>query len=227
MSAPVFPLHNNKFDQCPCIIPATCWYRPACAFIRPARALTTWPNVAWMPYFDTQVQFLLGWYAAIILPCQGLITLAPLPQSISVWRTQACGALAAVVGLSQSVTGYASLCRGGGLAEEELSGGAVRAGLLPLLWQDNKRIYLLGGQGCVLIFLLPAKCFHCEISARVKPGFFFVFFFLPRMTKGGRPEWFIDGHEINRRNNCFNESFISWKYKALFAASPAWGLALL
>ncbi len=66
---------------------------------------------------------------------------------------EACGVLAAVVGLSQSVMVYASLSRRG-------RGRALRrtqqAGLLPLLWQDNKRIYLLGGQdfrACVLILL--------------------------------------------------------------------------
>ncbi len=73
-----------------------------------------------MPYVDTQVQCLSGWYSAIILPCTGLITLAPLPQSISVWRTR-------LAGFWQLLSDWVNLlwsmpaCTGWG--EEELSGG--------------------------------------------------------------------------------------------------------
>lgn len=66
---------------------------------------------------------------------------------------EACGVLAAVVGLSQSVMVYASMHgRGRGRALRRTQ----QARLLPLLWKDNKRIYLLGGQdfrACVLILL--------------------------------------------------------------------------
>lgn len=64
---------------------------------------------------------------------------------------EACRVLAAVVGLSQSVMACASSRRRG-------RGRALRrtqqAGLQPLLWQDNERIYLLRGQdfrACVSI----------------------------------------------------------------------------
>lgn len=92
---------------------------------------------------------------------------------------EACGVLAAVVELSQSVMVSASLHRRG-------RGRALRrtqqAGLLPLLWQDNKRIYLLGGQdfrACVLLLLrYPPTCFLCKIFAG------------ERRVKCGRVEWF-------------------------------------
>lgn len=79
---------------------------------------------------------------------------------------EACGVLAAVVRLSQSVMVSASLHRRG-------RGRALRrtqqAGLLPLLWQDNKRIYLLGGQDfrayMLLLLRYPPTCFLCKIFA--------------------------------------------------------------
>lgn len=57
-----------------------------------------------------QVQLLLGWYAAIIFPRQGLITLA----ASQCLEDEARGVLAAVVGLSQSVAVRANKCRGRG-----------------------------------------------------------------------------------------------------------------
>lgn len=172
-------LNSDELDQCPtkshCLSSLTSQVQ-AQRIYKAEWALTTWFKVVWMPYVDTQVQSLLGWYTAIILPCQGLITLAPLPQSISVWRTR-------LLGFWQLLSGWVSLlwstpaCIAGG-------GEALRrtqqAGLLPLLWQDNKRIYLLGGQDFrarVLILLCyPLTVFSVkylqEIARLKEEGFF-------------------------------------------------------
>lgn len=89
---------------------------------------------------------------------------------------EASGVLAAVVRLSQSVMVYASLHSRGGEALRRTQ----QAGLLPLLWQDNKRIYLLGGQDFrarVLILLCyPLTVFSVkylqEIARLKEEGFF-------------------------------------------------------
>lgn len=120
-------LNSDELDQCPtkshCLSSLTSQVQ-AQRIYKAEWALTTRFKVVWMPYVDTQVQSLLGWYTAIILPCQGLITLAPLPQSISVWRTR-------LLGFWQLLSGWVSLlwstpaCIAGG---GKLSGGHSKRG---------------------------------------------------------------------------------------------------
>lgn len=122
--------------------PTTCWERLRVhtgVICKAEQTLTTWHIAVWMPRVDTQVQSLLGSYSAIILPCHRANHPGSPPTIHQCLEDGACRVLAAVVELSQSVRVYASLHRRG-------RGRALRrthwAGLLPLLRQDNKRIYL-------------------------------------------------------------------------------------
>lgn len=117
---------------------------------------------------------------------------------------EACRVLAAVVGLSQSVLVYASLHRRG-------RGRALRrtqqAGLLPLLWQDNKRIYLLGGpdfRACVLISLCyPLTVFPVKyLPGRLKEeGFYTPNILIKLMIADLKP--FDDRQKINHQQFCY------------------------
>lgn len=171
-------LKSDELDRCPtksCYLSSLTSRVQAQRIYKAEWTLTTWFRVVWMPYVDTQVQSLLGWYTAIILPCQGLITLAPLPQSISVWRSR-------LVGFWQLLSGWVSLLRS---MPACIRGGAAlrrtqQVGLLPLLWQDNKRICLLGGQDfrarvlillCYLFTVFSVKYLQ-EIARLKEEGFY-------------------------------------------------------
>lgn len=161
-------------------------------FGKTKQAPTAWLKVVWEPYVDAQVQSLLGCNTAIILPCQGLITLAPLPQSISVWRTR-------LAGFWQLLSGWVNLL----LSMPARSGGgrgrALRrtqqVGLQPLLWQDNKRIYLLGGQDFRACVSISPSCPLTVFSVKYLQGK--ARFFLPWMR-------FCNGQFVDRHNFWIN-----------------------
>lgn len=76
------------------------------------------------------MQSLLGWYTAIIYPCQGANHPGSPPTIHQCLEDEACGLLAAVVRLSQSVMVYASLHGKGerkSSREDTASGAAATA----------------------------------------------------------------------------------------------------
>lgn len=124
-----------------------------------------------MPTLTLRYNLFWDGYAAIILPCQELITLAPLPQSISVWRTRLAGSwqlLSAWVGLFRAL----QACTGVG--ERKISEEAPAVGLQPLQWRDSGRIYVFGGLtagACVFVLLSYTQtCFLRHIFPVGKPG---------------------------------------------------------
>lgn len=78
-----------------------------------------------MPYIDTQVQSLLGSYIAVILPRRANHPGSP-PTIHQCLEDGACGVLAAVAGLSQSVSFSQPAQEEGG--EQEVSGGHSKWG---------------------------------------------------------------------------------------------------
>lgn len=113
------------------------------------------------------MQFLTGWYIAIILPRQGLTTLALLPQSISVWRPR-------LVGFWQLLSGWVNpFWSGVRQGEKGLSGGNCERSwccccgeITPwiMCWVQDLR-------ACVLILLcISVNCFSCKGFRRKEPG---------------------------------------------------------